>query len=285
MYSCVNTGYTSQACFTWAHIYGCHGNNKCIWPPCACYISSRLNVLLTKSRKKNIIATVIWCQAAGHQAGVFRSSSLKKRKHRERPPARTVDAFSDGCSRRHNKGRAATIHQSTFINVRKLCCCSECRSCFNHFSIRPHIYVHGKWISLMFRFWQQNYLDQEKILVMFTFGFENPHQAHDPQVFRLSLYFKAAWIIFSCESPHRHTMAVSQFRGCILQRTRQVLRRDLRRPCQPITRCLGKWWSTPRDIDIFFLHFFFFGHAKNPGICEARKEKILHTDTGANIHT
>ena len=109
---------------------------------------------------------------------------------------------------------------------------------------------------------------------MFTFGFENPHQAHDPQVFRLSLYFKAAWIIFSCESPHRHTMAVSQFRGCILQRTRQVLRRDLRRPCQPITRCLGKWWSTPRDIDIFFLHFFFFGHAKNPGICEARKEKV-----------
>ena len=32
------------------------------------------------------------------------------------------------------------------------------------------------------------------------------------------------------------------------------------------------WWSTPRDDAIFSLSFFFFGRAKNLGICEAVKD-------------
>ena len=34
-----------------------------------------------------------------------------------------------------------------------------------------------------------------------------------------------------------------------------------------------KWRSTPRNVAIFSLSVFFFGHAKNPGICEAAKDR------------
>ena len=40
--------------------------------------------------------------------------------------------------------------------------------------------------------------------------------------------------------------------------------------CRPGPR---KWRSTPRDVAIFSLSFFFFGHAKNLGICEATKDR------------
>ena len=34
-----------------------------------------------------------------------------------------------------------------------------------------------------------------------------------------------------------------------------------------------KWRSTPRDVAIFSLSFFFFGSAKNLGICESTKDR------------
>ena len=88
------------------------------------------------------------------------------------------------------------------------------------------------------------------------------------------------------------SVAVSQFRVCVLWRTRPLwsskaspsetlftssavlehflvaspdvlpLRHDF---CRPGPQ---KWQSTPRDVTIFSVSFFFFGHAKNLGICE-----------------
>ena len=40
--------------------------------------------------------------------------------------------------------------------------------------------------------------------------------------------------------------------------------------CRPGPR---KWRSTPRDVAIFSLSFFFFGHKKNLRICEATKDR------------
>ena len=85
----------------------------------------------------------------------------------------------------------------------------------------------------------------------------------------------------SLESAWLTSITVSQFRVCILRRTRPlwsskavstVVKWDgLAFGVFPYIMIFGlwKWRSTPRDVSIFSLSFFFFGHAKNLGICEA----------------
>ena len=81
-----------------------------------------------------------------------------------------------------------------------------------------------------------------------------------------------------------YMIAVSQFRVCILRRTRPlrssktveplehflVASPDVLPLCHDFCRSgPQKWRSTPHDVTIFSLSLFFFGHAKNLGMCEA----------------
>ena len=58
-------------------------------------------------------------------------------------------------------------------------------------------------------------------------------------------------------------LAFGAFPGCVTR----CLRHDF---CRPGPQ---KWRTTPRDVAIFSLSYFFFGRAKNLGICEATKDR------------
>ena len=87
-----------------------------------------------------------------------------------------------------------------------------------------------------------------------------------------------------------YMIAVSQFRVCILRRTRPlrssktveplehflVASPDVLPLCHDFCRSgPQKWRSTPHDVTIFSLSLFFFGHAKNLGMCEAMTDSSI----------